>query len=160
MVLIRDEKGRIVSAKKIFGRLIPIRDCKCGCGQKVIAIDNHRRKRFYVNGHRPHGKRSKGNFRAWNKGFSIFIGETNPNWRGGKTHNAAGYVEIRTDVNKHQYEHRVIMEKFLGRKLLSTEHIHHMNGDKTDNRIENLELLSNSDHIRLYHAMENDSTPA
>ena len=47
--------------------------------------------------------------------------------------------------------HRWLMENHIGRKLETFEHVHHLNGDKRDNRIENLEVLNIRDHMRLHH---------
>lgn len=46
--------------------------------------------------------------------------------------------------------HRWIMEQHLGRELLSSEHVHHINGDPLDNRIENLQVIDGSEHMRLH----------
>lgn len=48
--------------------------------------------------------------------------------------------------------HRLIMERHVGRKLKRFEHVHHINGDPRDNRIENLQVMSAGDHGRLHHA--------
>jgi hypothetical protein len=45
--------------------------------------------------------------------------------------------------------HRWIMQNHIGRKLEKDEHVHHINGDHTDNRIENLQVLSSSNHMSL-----------
>lgn len=58
-----------------------------------------------------------------------------------------GYVMI-TSGHEMIYEHRVVMEKILGRKLASNEHVHHINHNKTDNAAENLLLMSASEHAR------------
>lgn len=53
---------------------------------------------------------------------------------------------------KQIYYHRWVMEQHLGRKLNRNEVIHHINGDPHDNRIENLLLLSQSEHMKLEHS--------
>ena len=74
-------------------------------------------------------------------------GSNNPGWKGGKRSNKDGYVWIRIPThpaasNSYVLEHRHAMEEFLGRYLEIGETVHHKNGVRSDNRIENLELWS------------------
>lgn len=74
-------------------------------------------------------------------------------WKGGKTRHGGGYVTIcASDHGKRQeLEHRRVMELIIGRPLLPTEIVHHIDGDKTNNAPENLLLLSGqSEHMRLH----------
>lgn len=80
-------------------------------------------------------------------------GPENHNWRGGRSVASTGYVLIRVgvghplaDVRGYAYEHRVVMTEQLGRELSPREHVHHKNGDKLDNRPENLEVLTAWQH--------------
>ena len=81
--------------------------------------------------------------------------EENPRWKGGVLLNHSGYIlrSMKThpncDIRGYVFEHRLIMEKHLGRTLKESEVVHHINGDKTDNNIENLMLFSShSEHMR------------
>ena len=94
-----------------------------------------------------------------------WVGERNPHWKGGVRQIKDGYryltvypdhpfIEMASKVfihGKYRYsiaEHRLVMAQHLGRLLLPWELVHHLNGLKDDNRIENLELLkSNKEHL-------------
>ena len=77
-------------------------------------------------------------------------GEKGSNWRGGK-HKRYGYVFIYKPShpnNKNSYvrEHVLIVEKQIGRYLKKNERVHHINNDRSDNRLENLWLCDTSTH--------------
>jgi hypothetical protein len=83
--------------------------------------------------------------------------ERNPAWIGGTVKDGLGYVLVKNrqhpfcNWNGYVREHRLVMEKHLGRYLLPSEVVHHENEIKTDNRIENLRLFKNKAEHQKYH---------
>jgi hypothetical protein len=76
----------------------------------------------------------------------------------GYKHRADGYVDLyipdHPSASKGGYvrEHRVVAEKMIGRQLRRGEIVHHKNGDRSDNRVENLEVMTMSEHLRLHYS--------
>jgi hypothetical protein len=83
-------------------------------------------------------------------------GEKNYLWKGGRKGNGDGYIMVLSPghpgANKqgYVYEHRLIVESHIGRYLESKETVHHLNGIKDDNRLDNLQLMSEGEHHSLH----------
>lgn len=118
---------------------VPLGLCECGCGKETpIATRNNRMARHFVGHPLPllmghgHNKRR--------------IGPAHNQWKGGRIV-VDGYVKVKVygpHGGKYVPEHRIVMEKVLGRPLERWENVHHINGVKDDNRPENLEVWVSS----------------
>lgn len=90
------------------------------------------------------------------KGQRIF-GARNGRWNAGKLRSSHGYVLVRVGIGHPladskglAYEHRVVWAASGRRMPGADETIHHVNGDKTDNRLTNLEIVTRREHSRLH----------
>ena len=79
-------------------------------------------------------------------------------WKGGTFKSADGRILVlcrrhpRPDYKGgYVFRYRLVMEKHIGRLLLPTELVHHKNGKKDDDKIENLEIMSQSQHTKHHH---------
>jgi hypothetical protein len=88
----------------------------------------------------------------------VHAGERNPNWRGGRVIASNGYVLIRVgkghhlaDVRGYAYEHRLVAEEKLGRRLEPDEIVHHLDEDKRNNAPENVHIFSSiGEHLQAH----------
>lgn len=140
-----------------------IKLCECGCG-KPTKIITHKSTRL---------KRVKGEYSRFIQGHHLKILKKSKkhkerigfgNFKGGRV-SRNGYVYIY--VKNHPYavkygatryvkEHRLVMEKHIGRYLKPTEVVHHIDGNKENNNLSNLALfLNQSAHAKFHYILNN-----
>lgn len=79
--------------------------------------------------------------------------EQGSNWKGGN-HLHDGYNFKKEVSGRYRGEHRILMEKSLGRKLTSNEVVHHKDGNKMNNDINNLVVMTRAEHCSLHRPVD------
>ena len=97
-----------------------------------------------------------------NRGKGLFcskscahLKENNLRWKGGKFINNQGYIFVKTNnfqrtTRGYERQHRIVVENQLGIELTKDQIIHHINGNKIDNRIENLQITTKTEHPKIH----------
>lgn len=123
-------------------RSCSVPDCKRRYLAKGLCKFHYQRKRQGVEFDRP---------------YRLCTGEHNSNWKGGVIEDGHGRILVykpdhpfSSMFKTHVYRYRLVMEDHLGRYLRPEEIVHHKNGDHSDYRVENLEIMSQSEHIRIH----------
>jgi hypothetical protein len=132
--------------------------CACGCGQIVTHKELEPSRLLYqgpkrfIAGHQNRGRKHTTEHIAKTRKPM----ELNGRWKGGRMIDGDGYILIKhpdhpaARQSGYVLEHRLVMERKLGRLLLDSEIVHHKNAVKSDNTEDNLELLvGQSDHMKL-----------
>ena len=125
-------------------------------------------KQFYVKKSfltKVKGKSACGNMCRGKMRAKQYIGENNPNWRGGGMIAsdgrllvyAPGHINAHASGGPYILEYRLMAESMIGRSLRKNEVVHHKNGDATDNRPENLEVMTAQEHARLHVSTRRDN---
>jgi hypothetical protein len=94
--------------------------------------------------------------KCYSKSMEGFKGAEHPQWKGGRFVRKDGYVLVRNPKKPLTsiLEHRLVMANHIGRELRTNEHVHHKNENKSDNTLDNLELLSHGEHTTLHRKKE------
>ena len=135
--------------------------CRCGCNSDIPIVTTKGLLQRYKWRH-SNSLFKIGHTLGFQKGEKSWMyGKKPPNYKGGHV-NTQGYVMIfkpnHPNANNVGYvrEHRLVMEEYLGRYLNNDEVVHHINGNKSDNRIENLELMTKLEHDKYHTKLQNN----
>ena len=133
--------------------------CHCGCNETLFLKDSTNRIRSHILGHHRRNKKATlGEYdnRSGNKSIK---------WQGGIRKTWNGYIiEIRkghprSDRDGYVRQHILVMEKHLNRFLEGYEVVHHKDGNRQNNKIENLELFnSQGEHLKHHKLLRSFST--
>jgi hypothetical protein len=135
------------------GWRVPSGVCECGCGQPTDTAPITRRERDqyagfpmrYVSGHSVAGKAR---------------GPQKNSWKGGRYVHKTGYIYVYAPVHPHKnadgyvLEHRLIYERTHGVTLTRRDIVHHLNGQRADNRPENLHCTTRDAHSLMHQTLD------
>lgn len=111
--------------------------CACGCNNELEPFDKYGRPHKFIHGHNRRGKT------GFQGEYDTRRGKLHCHWKNGK------YINWYKRVGGIR-EHRLVYETYYKCSLLPNSVIHHINGNKQDNRIENLQVMSNPEHTRMH----------
>ena len=111
--------------------------CDCGCGELIPEINKKGQYAKFKHGHNHKRK----------------FGSDNHGWKGGGRYvDKKGYIRLSRGLK----QHRIVYERYYDCCLLRWVDIHHIDGDKQNNRIENLQPMKHSDHGKLHNPVHQE----
>jgi len=141
----------MADSQNSISQKIPKGFCQCGCNQKTSIYKESHPARMMIKG-------EPANFiQGHHTKIRNLSGKLHPQWKGGKRLTAKGYILIwcpghhRSNCQGYVFEHILVAEQILGKPLPPNAEIHHVNEDKSDNRLGNIVICSDNDYHHLIH---------